>query len=118
MAISQGCLQMCLEALLIRRKEAEGRVEELSAAPSPKRSDFDKGTGFPEAVAMATANKNAAFESLRKINLRADAIKGGRFKGICPQCGKDMAEQILIETPMRELCLGCQKKKNGKGAGS
>lgn len=113
MAVSRECLQRCLETLLAKRKEAEEVVAELASAPLPRRADYDEGIGYEEARGLAEASRNTAFHNLRKINLRIEVYKSG-YRGACPSCGKNLEESLLLENPMRELCVDCQKATNGK----
>lgn len=113
MPVSRECLDLCLEVLLRRRTNYEGDISALASKPLPPETDFDKG-GRLELPALRTAQMSMVFANLRYVNLRIEAIKAGRFKGVCSSCQKDIREEDLIESPLMEKCADCQKKANGK----
>lgn len=114
MAVSQKCLGECEKTLLAERKKAEDLIRELAHAPPIRRTDYDEGIGFSEDVSLACAKENNAFKALKDVNRRLDAIRDGRFKGVCQDCRKDIEEDALKFNPMRNLCINCQRKENGK----
>lgn len=96
------------------RGEAEKNIALIGQEPLPTRQDYDRGVGFGEAVDMRNARFNGAFEGLRRINLRIEAIKTGVFKGVCLNCKGDIKKENLLENPLMDRCVDCQKAMNGK----
>lgn len=114
MAHSKAFLQRYQEALLEKRKEAEKEVANI-AASEPRSANYDEGADFAREHILWEGNKDRAFQSLKVVNLRREDVERGRFTGTCPQCKKDIPEAELLEFPLRNLCVECQRKQNGKG---
>lgn len=113
MAISPECLSKCLESLLEKRKRLEAKIDTLAQALLPPQTDFDEGVRN-ELESLRLALRGMTYRELRRINIRIEEIKTGRFKGVCPSCQKDIKEDDLVDNPLMEKCADCQQKLNGK----
>ena len=58
--------------------------------------------------------ENNLRDLLAQVNKALQRIKDGNY-GICLDCGQPIAGERLEAIPYTELCINCQKKREGSG---
>lgn len=126
--ISEDCRARCIEIIKELKTGLENEIHEFKQNMEKSVISFP-ATILGEPQSMAREERRCLMENdgltqtqikmktdqMKKLDCRLQSLSDGTFSGICPDCQKQIPEEELIQTPLRQLCVSCQKKKNGFG---